>query len=60
MTYENLEKYIDCLILMGVVKLPSYNDYWEKDELLENAVKYIMKKNSFENKNQNYILYQEQ
>ena len=34
---------------MGIVGLPSYDDYWDKDELLLNAVKYIMKKNTFEN-----------
>ena len=52
LSYENIEKYIACLILMGIVGLPSYHDYWDKDELLLNAVKYIMKKNTFENINQ--------
>ena len=37
---------------MGIVGLPSYHDYLDKDELLLNAVKYIMKKNTFENINQ--------
>lgn len=37
---------------MSVVGLPSYYDYWEQDELLLNAVNYIMKKNTFENINQ--------
>ena len=36
---------------MGIVGLPSYHDYLDKDELLLNAVKYIMKKNTFENIN---------
>ncbi len=39
LTYENSEKNIACLILMGSAKLPLYNYYWEKDELLKNAVK---------------------
>ena len=52
LSYENDEKYIACLILMGIVGLPSYRDYWDKDELLLNAVKYIMKKNTFEHINQ--------
>ena len=29
---------------MGIVGLPSYHDYLDKDELLLNAIKYIMKK----------------
>ena len=37
-SHENIEKYIACLILMGIVGLPSYHDYWDKDELLVNEV----------------------
>ena len=37
---------------MGIIGLPSYHDYLDKDELLVNAVKYITKKNTFENINQ--------
>lgn len=52
LSYENIEKYVACLILMGVVGLPSYHDYWDKDEVLLNAAKYMMKKNTFQSINQ--------
>ena len=48
LSYENIEKYLARLILIGVVGLPSYYDYWYQDELLLKAVKYLIK-NTFEN-----------
>ena len=41
-TTEKFEKYIVCIILMGIINLPEYSDYWDNDPLLENSVSKIM------------------
>ena len=39
---QKIEKYIALEILKGIVKLPSFKDYWSKDELLINSISSIM------------------
>ena len=39
---QKIEKYIALEILKGIVKLPSFKDYWSKDDLLINSISSIM------------------
>lgn len=39
---QKIEKYISVEILKGIVNLPSYKDYWSKDDLLKNSISSIM------------------
>ena len=44
---QKIEKYIALEILKGIVKLPSFKDYWSKDDLFINSMliydrKYIL------------------
>lgn len=41
-TIEKLGKYIGCIILMSIINLPEYSDYWDDDPLLENSVNKII------------------
>ena len=34
MTFEHIEKYLAVEILMGIIKLPNVDDYWDKNPLL--------------------------
>ena len=39
---QKIEKYIALEILKGTVKLPSFKNYWSKDDLLINSISSIM------------------
>ena len=41
-TIEKLVKYITCTILMSIINLTEYSDYWDNDPLLENSVNKIL------------------
>ena len=41
MTLEELEAYMEFVVLMGLVKLPSVYDYWRKDEVFHAAVEVL-------------------
>ena len=41
MTLEELEAYMEFMVLMGLVKLPSVYDYWRKDEVFHAAVEIL-------------------
>lgn len=48
---DMIEKYIVIRILMGIIKLPSIENYWSKDPLLVNSLCQIMSQNSYINVN---------
>ena len=39
---QKIEKFIAIEILKGIVKLPSYKDYWSNDDLMVNSISSIM------------------
>ena len=39
---QKIEKFIAIEILKGIVKLPSYKDYWSNDDLMINSISSIM------------------
>ena len=49
--FEKIEKYLPCEILMGIIKMPSYKDYWENDDIFKNSNKSIMSLYMYENIN---------
>ena len=51
-TTEKLEKYIACIILMGIINIPGNSDYWNNDPLLENSVSKIVSYSMFTTVNQ--------
>ena len=44
---QKIEKYIELEILKGIVKLPSFKDYWNKDDLLINSISSIMTESKY-------------
>ena len=38
MTFEHIEKYLAVEILMGIIKLPNVDDFWDKNPLLPNSI----------------------
>ena len=44
---QKIEKYIALEILKGIVKLPSFKDYWNKDDLLINSISSIMTESKY-------------
>ena len=51
MTFEHIEKYLEVEILMGIIKLPNVDDYWDKNPLLSNSISEIIIENSYKNIN---------
>ena len=51
MTFEHIEKYLAEEILMGIIKLPNIDDYWDKNPLLSNNISEIITENSYYNIN---------
>ena len=51
-TKEKIEKFIACIILMGIINLPEYADYWDNNPLLENSISKIMSFSMFTTINQ--------
>ncbi|KAJ8933811.1 hypothetical protein NQ314_013783 [Rhamnusium bicolor] len=47
-TQEEMEKFIGCLMWMGLLQLPSIRDYWSKKCLYENSLKNVLPKNRFQ------------
>ena len=41
MMLEELEAYMEFMVLMGLVKLPSVYDYWRKDKVFHAAVEVL-------------------
>ena len=50
---QKIEKFIAIEILKGIVKLPSYKDYWSNDDLMVNSISSIMTESMFNKKNKN-------
>ena len=51
MTFEHIEKYLAVEILMGIIKLPNVDDYWDKNPLLSNSISEKITENSYKNIN---------
>ena len=51
MTFEHIEKYLAVEILMGIIKLPNVDDYWDKNPLLSNSISEIITENSYKHIN---------
>lgn len=47
-TIQEVKAYIEILILMGIIHLPSTRDYWSSDEVLTNYIKTIMSRNKYD------------
>ncbi len=44
---QKIEKYIALEILEGIVKLPSFKNYWSIDDLLKNSISSIITESMF-------------
>ena len=51
MTFEHIENYLAVEILMGIIKFPNIDDYWDKNLLLSNSISEIITENSYKNLN---------
>ena len=54
-TKEKIEKFIACIILIGIINLPDYPGYLDNEPSLENSITKIMSYSGFKTINQFFI-----